>query len=173
VQRTFGKIQATLNASFNYSKINQFIQGEQSLNEGFTQTYTPGIRTNFKVAPNVTFRYRYSITNNNQGRGETKFTTNAPSIDFDAYIWKTVTFRTNYSYTTQNLDNGQSESFQNWDARLSYRKDRDSKWEYEIQATNLLNIDAQVTNSANDVSVFVSETFIQPRFLTVRVVYTL
>ena len=46
---------------FNYSKINQFIQGRPSLNEGFTQTLTPGLRTNFKVAPNISLRYRYSV----------------------------------------------------------------------------------------------------------------
>lgn len=173
VQRTFGKIRATLNTSFNYSKINQFIQGNQSLNEGFTQSYTPGIRTNFKVAPNVNLRYRYSITDNNQGNRKTTFITNAPSVEIDAYIWKRVTFRTNYSFTNQNLDNGQSQSFQNWDATLAYRKDRDAKWEYEIKATNILNIDAQVRNSANNISVFSAETFIQPRFLTFRFVYSL
>ena len=173
IQRTFGKIQATFNASFNYTKINQFIQGAQSLNEGFTQTYTPGIRTNYKVAPNLTFRYRYSVTNNNQGGGKTTFVTNAPSVELDAYIWKSVTFRTNYTYTNQDLGEGQSQSFQNWDATLSYRKDRDAKWEYEIRATNILDIDSQVRNGANNVSVFASETFIQPRFLTFRLVYTL
>ena len=173
VQRTFGKVQASLNASFNYSKINQFIQGQRSRNEGFTQTYTPGIRTNFKVAPNINLRYRYSVTNNNQGGGETRFVTNAPSVEFDAYIWKAVTFRTNYTYTNQDIGNGDSQSFQNWDATLSYRKDRDAKWEYEVRATNILNIDSQVRNSANNVSVFVSETFIQPRFITFRVVYSL
>lgn len=173
VQRTFGKIRASLNASFNYSKINQFIQGQQSLNEGYTQTYTPGIRTNFKVAPNVNLTYRYSVTNNNQGSGKTKFVTNAPSAEFDAYIWKAVTFRTNYTYTDQDIGNGDSQSFQNWDASLAYRKDRDAKWEYEIKATNILNIDSQVRNGANNLSVFISETFIQPRFLTFRVVYAL
>ncbi|MGB5191231.1 MAG: TonB-dependent receptor, partial [Robiginitalea sp.] len=173
VQRTFGKIQATLNASFNYTKINQFIEGQRSLNEGYTQTYTPGLRTNYKVAPNFTFRYRYSVTNNNQGGGETKFITNAPSVEVDAYIWKSVTFRSHYTYTNQDLGNGDSQSFQNWDASLSYRKDRDSKWEYEIRATNILDIDSQVRNSANNLSVFVSETFIQPRFLTFRFIYTL
>lgn len=173
VQRTFGKIRATLNAGFNYSKINQFIQGQQSLNEGFTQTYTPGLRTNFKVAPNINLRYRYSITNNNQGGRETTFVTNAPSAEFDAYIWKAVTFRTNYSYTNQDLGNGSSQSFQNWDATLSYRKNRDAKWEYELKATNILDIDSQVRNSANNLSVFSSETFIQPRFVTFRFVYSL
>ncbi len=173
LQRTFGKIRASLNTSFNYSKINQFVQGQQSLNEGYTQTYTPGIRTNFKVAPNLNLRYRYSVTNNNQGSRETKFVTNAPSVEFDAYMWKRVTFRTDYTYTNQDFGNGESQSFQNWDATLSYRKDRDAKWEYEIKATNLLDIDSQVRNSANNLSVFTSETFIQPRFVTFRFVYTL
>ncbi len=173
VQRTFGKIRASLNTSFNYSKINQFIQQQQSLNEGYTQTYTPSIRTNYREAPNVSLRYRYSITNNNQGSRKTKFVTNAPSVEFDAYIWQALTFRTNYTYTNQDLGDGQSQSFQNWDATLSYRKDRDAKWEYEIKATNLLDIDSQVRNSANNLSVFTSETFIQPRFVTLRVVYTL
>ena len=173
VQRTFGKIRATLNGRFNYSKINQFIQGQQSVNEGYTQTYTPGLRTNFKVAPNVSLNYRYSVTNNNQGGNETTFVTNAPSIDFDAYIWKAVTFRTNYTYTNQELGDGNSQSFSNLDATLAYRKDRDAKWEYEIRASNILDIDSQVRNSANNFSVFTSETFIQPRFLTFRLVYTL
>lgn len=173
IQKTYGKIRASLNTNFNYSKINQFIQGERSVNEGFTQTYTPGLRTNFKVAPNVTLRYSYSVTNNNQGNRETTFTRSSPSIDFDAYIWKKITLRSNYSYTQQKQDNGNTQSFQTWDASISYRKDRDSKWEFELKATNILDIDAQVRNSANNVSVFTSETFIQPRFVTFRFVYTL
>ncbi|MBE15447.1 MAG: TonB-dependent receptor, partial [Cytophagaceae bacterium] len=173
VQRTFGKIRASLRASFNYSKINQFIQEQQSLNEGYTQTYTPSIRTNYREAPNVSVSYRYSVTDNNQGGRKTTFITNAPSIAFDAYIWEALTFRTNYTYTNQDLGNGESQSFQNWDATLAYRKDRDAKWEYEIKATNLLNIDSQVRNSANNISVFSSETFIQPRFITLRLVYNL
>ena len=173
IQKTFGKIRATLNSNFNYTKINQFIQGQQSLNEGFTQTYTPELRTNFKVAPNLTLRYSYSVTDNNQGSRKTQFTRSSPSAEFDAYIWKKLTLRSNYAYTVQKQDNGQSQSFQTWDASLSYRKDSDAKWEYEIKATNLLDIDAQVRNSANNVSVFSSETFILPRFITFRFVYTL
>ena len=50
---------------------------------------------------------------------------------------------------------------------------RDAKWEYEIRATNLLDIDSQVRNSANNLSAFTRETFIQPRFVTFRLIYTL
>lgn len=173
IQKTFGKIRTSLNTSFNYSKINQFIQGRQSLNEGFTQSLTPGIRTNFRYAPNINIRYRYSVTNNNQGNRETKFITKAPSVDLDAFILKKITFRTKYSYTTQDQGTGEPQSFQNWDASLSYIKDKDAKWEYEVKASNILDIDAQIRNSANNISVFSSETFIQPRFITFRVVYRL
>ena len=172
IQRTFGKIRASLNAAFNYSKINQFIQGAPSLNEGFTQTLTPGIRTNFKVAPNVSLRYRYSVINNDQGSRSTKFIVQSPSIEFDAYIWEKITLVSNYSYTRQDLGT-QVQSFQNWDAGLSYRKDKDAKWEFELKASNILNIDAQVRNSANNLSVFNAQTFIQPRFITLRGVYNL
>lgn len=173
IQRTFGKVRASLNTNFNYSKINQFIQDRQSLNERFTQTFTPGIRTNFKVAPNISLRYRYSITNNIQGSRETKFITTVPSLEFDAFIVEKFTFKTNYSLTTQDQVDGESESFQIWEATLSYRKNKDAKWEYEFKGTNLLNVNSQVRNNANNISVFNSVTFIQPRFLTFRVVYQL
>ena len=172
IQRTFGKIRASLNAAFNFSKINQFIQGLPSLNESFTQSLTPGIRTNFKVAPNISLRYRYSVINNNQGSRSTKFIVQSPSIELDAYIWEKITLVSNYNYTRQDLGT-QKQSFQNWDAGLSYRKDKDAKWEFEIKATNILNNDAQVRNSANNLSVFNSQTFIQPRFITFRAIYIL
>lgn len=173
VQKTFGKVQASIRAGFNYSKFNQFVAGQRSVNEGFTQTYTPGIRTNFKEAPNVSLQHRLSISQNDQGDNVTTFTTNAPSINFDAYIWKKFTFRTNYSYTIQTQTGGNSQSFQTWDASLNYRKDRDAKVEFELNATNILNIDSQVRNNANEIAVFSSERFVLPRFITARVVYNL
>jgi len=39
--------------------------------------------------------------------------------------------------------------------------------------SNILNIDSQVRTSANTISVLNSETFIQPRFITLRAVYNL
>ncbi|MBO6607921.1 TonB-dependent receptor [Psychroserpens sp.] len=171
-QKRFGKLITTMRANFNYSLRNQFIQGRRSANESFTQSYRPEIRTNFREAPNVRFRYNYSISNNEQGTTTTKIITNSPSIRFDAYIWKSVTFVTDYTYTNQDFE-GSSESFQTWSARLGYRKDRDAKWEYEIRANNILNIDANVNNNVTDFSVVNSATFLQPRFITFRVVYSL
>lgn len=172
IQRTFGKIRASLNTSFNYSKINQFVQGEQSLNKAFTQAYIPGVRTNFRVAPNISLRYAYRVVQNNLGGRDTEFTTQSPSIDFDAYFMKKFTFITKYSYTVQD-DGTTSQSFQNWDAQLLYRKNKDAKWEFELKMSNVLDIDSQLRTSANTISVLNSETFIQPRFITLRAVYNL
>jgi hypothetical protein len=173
VQRTFGKIRASLRANLNYSLNNQFVQGTQSVIESFSQNYTPELRTNFREAPNVTLRYGYTVTTNNQGANSTEFITNAPSIEFDAYIWDALTVRSDFSYTEQDSGNGDPQSFKTWNASLRYRKDRDAKWEYSLRASNILDIDSNVSNGANNISVFGSRTFIQPRFVTLRLTYTL
>jgi len=173
VERTFKKIRARLGARFSYAKQNQFVQGLRTVSESYSQSYSPELRTNFREAPNVRLKYDYSITNNDQGSTSTKFITNSPSIEVDAYIWKSVTFRTDYTYTNQDDGVRPAQSFQTWDASLAYRKDNDAKWEFEVKASNLLDIDSKVNNSSSNISVFNSETFIQPRFVTFRVIYSL
>ena len=173
IQRTFGKLIASVNLSFNYSKINQSIDSRRSVNTGFTRSYTPRLRTNFKKAPNISLKYKYTVSINNQGPNETTFYTSAPSLDFDAYIWKSVTLKTDYTYTNQSLRGGNSDNFQTWNASISYRKNRDTKWEFEVVATNLLDIDSKVSNTATNLFVSESRIFIQPRFITFRLRYEL
>ncbi|MGF1555508.1 TonB-dependent receptor [Paucihalobacter sp.] len=172
-QRTFGKIRTGVNGSFNYSKFNQFIGNQRSVNESYIQNYGAEIRSNFREAPNFTVRYNFVIEQNDQGSRLTTFYTNAPSVEFDALIWKAFTFRTNYAYNNVRNASGGSNSFEFWDASLNYRKDKDSKFEYEIKATNLLDIKSQVRINANAFSVSVNEFFIQPRFVTFRFRYNL
>ena len=60
-----------------------------------------------------------------------------------------------------------------WDASLSYRKSEDSKWEFEVKATNLLDTKSQSNSSTSNISISSSEYFIQPRFITFRFIYSL
>lgn len=172
-QRRFGKLQASVNGNFNYSKFNQFIQNQRSINENYTQTYRAELRTNFKEAPNVELGYRYSISDNDQGQSRTKFFTKAPSIELDAYIWKKITFRTDYSYNNFSIEGGDSNAYEFWNASLSYRKNSDAKFEYEIKATNLLDTRSQIQSNTNSFSVSATEYFIQPRYITFRLRYEL
>ncbi|PTM12049.1 MAG: TonB-dependent receptor [Bacteroidetes bacterium] len=173
-QRTFGKIRGTLSGNFNYSLFNQFIQNTRSVNESYTQNYEATVRTNFRTAPNVEVGYRYQLQNNQQGRGgETISTTKTPSIEVDALILKSFTFRTDYNYNKFSVQDGLSNTFEFWNASLSYRKDKDSKLEYEIKATNLLDTRSQNETNTSAISVSFSEYFIQPRFVSFRLIYTL
>ena len=168
-QRTFGKLRASLNGNFNYSKFNQFIEGNPVFNENFTQTYRTELRTNFKTAPNIEVGYRYSIQDNNNSN--TKFFTKSPRVEVDALILKSFTFKTDYSYNNFSDENGTLNSFEFLNASLSYRKDKDAKLEYEIKATNLFDTKSQ--NNINTGNLFVSATeyFIQPLFVSFRLRY--
>ncbi|MBD3892100.1 TonB-dependent receptor [Olleya marilimosa] len=171
-QRRFGKLQASVRGTFNYSKFNQFINTQVSENQNYSQNYTTELRSNFRDAPNFELRYTYGINDNDQGTRRTKIYTNAPAVEFDALIFKKFTFKTDYTYSRQTID-GNSNSFGLWNANLAYRKTSDSKWEYELKATNLLDTDSRIQNSNGAFSVSTSEYFIQPRFLTARFIYNL
>jgi len=172
-QRSFGKIRTSVKGGFTYSKFNQFIQNRRSENENYTQNYGAEIRSNFKEAPNFEIGYRYTIQNNDLGTTRTKFFTHAPRVEFDAYIWKTLTFRTSYTYNNFRDENQTLNSFEFWDASLSYRKDKDAKLEYQIKATNLLDTKSQNQTNTSNISVSATEYFIQPRFVTFRMIYSL
>ena len=172
-QRTFGKLKATLNGNFNYSKFNQFIQGNQSVNENYTQTYRARLRTNFRTAPNIELGYRYTLQNSDQGSNVIKYTTKAPSVEVDALIAKKFTLRSDYTFNDFSDENGSINKYEFWNASLSYRKDRDAKLEYEIKATNLLNTLTQNRSSSSAISVSATEYYIQPRYITFRLRYEL
>ncbi|MBU3821922.1 TonB-dependent receptor family protein [Flavobacteriaceae bacterium XHP0103] len=168
-QRTFGKITASVNGTFNYSKFNQFFNGVQSANESFTQTYGGEIRTNFKSAPNLEIAYRHSIQDNNNNT----FYTKSPSVTLDALIFKSFTFKTDFSYNNYSDGEKTLNNFKFWNASLSYRKDQDSKLEYEVRATNLFNTKSQSNTNSNNISISATEYFIQPLFVSFRLTYQL
>lgn len=172
-ERRFGKLRAALRGNFSYSKFNQFIENQRSLNENYSQSYKAELRTNFKNAPNVELGYTYSINDSDQGTTRAKYYTNAPSIEFDALIWNSFTFRTDYSYNNFSDDDGTINDFEFWNASISYRKDENAKLEYEIKATNLLDTASQSQSNTSSISVSASEYYIQPRYITFRLIYSL
>ncbi len=173
IDKTIGKFRSTLNANLSYNKFNQFVNNQASTNENYAQTYRARVRTNFREAPNFELGYRFTIQDNDQGASRTKFYTNAPSIDFDALILKKFTFKTNYAHNRFSDESGTLNTFEFWDASLSFRNNKDSKWEYELKATNILDTKSQNTSSSSNLSVSATEYYIQPRFVTFRLRYEL
>ena len=172
-QKRFGKLQASVNGNFSYSKFNQFIQGIRSVNENYSQSYGAELRTNFKQAPNFTVGYRYGIQDSDQGSTRSKFFTSTPSLEVDALILKTFTFKTDFSYNNFSNTNKTLNEYEFWNASLSYRKDKEAKLEYAVKATNLLNTKSQSQSNTSNISVSATEYFIQPLYVTFRVIYSL
>jgi len=170
-EKSFRRLTTSISASFNYRKFNQFINNRQSINESYSQNYLVRLGTKFKRAPNINVRYRYSISDNDQGSTRTKFYTHAPSINFNAYIWEKLTFKTNYSFTRLENTKEVLNDFEFWNVSLSYRKNKDAMLEYQLKATNILDTKSLSNTSVGALFVNTSEYFIQPRFITLRIVY--
>ena len=173
--KTVKKIRTRLGGNFTYNKSYQFINGLENTNESLVRGMNTSIGTNFTKAPNVSLRYNLNfVDQSNTSRAvDVKTITHAPSINFDAYIWNSLTVKSGFSYNETRQEGSVINSFQIWNATLAYRKDRDAKWEYELEGNNLLATGSQVSVNQSIVAFNVRETFILPRFISLRVRYQL
>ncbi|WP_158839059.1 outer membrane beta-barrel protein [Polaribacter sp. L3A8] len=175
VGKTFNKIKTSLSANYSYSKSYQFLNSIENTNKLNSQSYNASIGTNFTKAPNVTFNYRLSLSDqDNSARAEiVKGVTNAPSISFDAYVWNSLTVRSDFSFNEVKQNGNIANSYKILDLTLAYRKDKDAKWEYELVGSNLLATGSTTSFNYGLTSNSINETFILPRFISLRVKYQL
>jgi hypothetical protein len=173
--KTIKKIRTRFGGNFSYNKSYQFINSEENTNESLVRGMNASIGTNFTKAPNVTLRYRinYVDQSNSARQSDIKTVPHSPSIDFDAYIWNSVTLTSDFTFNEVRRDGIKQSSFNIWNAKLAYRKDRDAKWEYELVGNNLLATGSQVNISQSIIAFTVNERFILPRFISFRVRYQL
>ena len=174
-QRSVGKVRATIGSNFNFSKFNQYIQSDlnPNLSETFSQGYNISLRTLFRNAPNFETGLKYSISETNIGSLETKYFTETPFIEIDALVLKKFTFRTDFSYSKFSNEDEIINEYKFFDASVSYRSNEESKFEFEIKANNLLNTKSQSQSSTSNIFVNTTEYFVQPRFVTFRLIYNL
>ncbi|MBA6155833.1 TonB-dependent receptor [Tenacibaculum sp. S7007] len=177
-QKSHRKFKYSFGGNVSYSKSNSLITDRQTnvssnrLSKMFTQTYRTKFSTNFKEAPNFDLGYNVSINKSDIGGVENTFTTHSPYINFDAYFLKEFIFTSKYTYNNV-VNNGTSiDSYGFLRADLTYQK-KDSKWEYKVGVTNLLNTTGLNQNSSNDILVSNSTYVIQPRIAVFSVKYNL
>ena len=173
--KTIKKIRTRLGGNFSYTKSYQFINSAENTNESLVRGLNASVGTNFTKAPNVSLRYRVTfVDQSNSARPlDIATVTHAPSIDFDAYIWNSLTVTSDFTFNEVKRDGTKQSSFNIWNAKLAYRKDRDAKWEYELVGNNLLATGSQVNVSQSIIAFTINERFILPRFVSLRVRYQL
>lgn len=171
-ERTFGKLKASLGGTFNYSKFNQIVNDERSINESFTQSYRARFSTNFRNAPNFELGYNLSINDYEQGAGRSKFYTHSPFANVDVYFLKSFIFKADYSYFNYRNETETINNYSFLDASLAYQK-KDSRWEYTLGVTNILDTKSLNQDNSSVGLISTSEYFIQPRYAVLSVKYDL
>jgi len=160
---------ASVNASLNWSKFNNIQNEELTTTESFTQSYTVKASTNYKNLPNIEFGYNMLI---NKYSGSTFFT-DKPFARLDYYFLDSFSFVSEYEfYHYYNTDKSVDNEYDFLSASLIYQK-KNSKWEYKIAATNLLNTTYLNDDNFSQFSTRVSQYTVQPRYIIFSMKYNL
>ncbi len=160
---------ASVSANLSWSKFNNRIGLQDRNTESFTQNYTLEASTNFKNAPNLELGYTYSINEYNH----TKYTTDKPFARLDYFFLKSFSWVTEYEfYHYYNNKKTVDNEYDFLSSSLVYQK-KDSKWEYKISATNLLNTKSLNDNSFDQLRISNSQYFVQPRYVIFSLKYNL
>ena len=166
---------ASLSARLNWSKFNNIRQDFQTnvetlvTNESFTQNYSLKASTNYKNLPNLELRYGITI---NEYAGTT-FYTESPSARLDYFFLKSFSFVAEYEYNHyRNANKSVNNEYDFLTASMIYQK-KDSKWEYKVSATNLLNTTSLNDDSFSQFSTRTSQYTVQPRYIIFSLKYNL
>ena len=175
--RSFARyFKANAGASVAWSKNNnirvnldksEYIQNTES----FTQNYDIGFSTNLKNLPNIELAYDFTI---NDFQDQVNYVDN-PSVTLEYFFLDAFSFTSEYSfYHNRNKAKTIDTEYDFLTASLSYQK-KDSKLEYKLSATNLLNTNSLNDNTFNALggSTNFSSYYVQPRYVIFSLKYNL
>lgn len=174
--RSFARYyKASVGATLNWAKQNN-IQVDRltnalipTSNETFTQNYNFSFSTNFKNLPSLEVGYAVTI---NEYQNDV-FYNNSPFANLEYYFLDAFSFKAEYEYNkytnrSKTVDN----QYDFLSASFSYQK-KESRFEYKIGATNLLNTRTLNDDSFDQFYTRTSQYRVQPRYLILSVRYNL
>lgn len=160
---------ANVNANLSWSKFNNLRGTENQTTESFAQTYGLKVATNYKTLPNVEIGFSKTINEYNGGT----FVTDKPSVRLDYYFWNAFSFVAEYEYNNYyNSDKTVQNKYDFLSASLIYQK-KDSRWEYKVSGTNLLNTTSLNDDSFSQTFLRTSQYTVQPRYVVFSMKYNL
>jgi hypothetical protein len=136
--KKFKWLRTEARANFNYSTINNEVNGSENINNTFSQTYQAEIGTNFNNYPNVELSYRFTQNDYSGGRNTSIFTNHSPKIEVSAVFLTDFVFRADYSYNNYGNPGEIRTIFDFLNSSLEFQKGQ-SPWLFSIEALNLLN----------------------------------
>ena len=173
--KKYYKLTGGVNASWNKNFVlnrrvtrgttQEFIQGIENVNHSYNLAFA----TQFKKYPNIDLGYRINFSE----QASNKFITQTPTVKLNYYFLNGLNVNWDYSFNRfKNETSGLTNDFEIMTASLNYIK-KDSKFEYRIQANNLLNTRSRLNNSFSVNGFNANETIILPRFVTFILKYNI
>ncbi|RTY89736.1 TonB-dependent receptor [Flavobacterium sp. RSP46] len=173
--KKYYKVTGGVNASWNKNFVlnrrvtsgttQEFIQGIENVNHSYNLAFA----TQFKKYPNIDLGYRINFSE----QASNKFITQTPTVKLNYYFLNGLNVNWDYSFNRfKNETSGLTNDFEIMTASLNYIK-KDSKFEYRIQANNLLNTRSRLNNSFSVNGFNANETIILPRFVTFILKYNI
>ena len=139
--------------------------------ESLSQNYSLGFSTNFKQLPNLGISYNYSISDNFSDI----VYTDSPSLTLEYYFLEAFSFTSEYNFFhNYNKSKTIDSEYDFLSANIMYQK-KDSKWEWKLSGTNLLDTKSLDSNSFSQLggtSTF-SSYKVQPLYLILSLKYNL
>lgn len=161
---------ASFNTRLGWSKFNNIQNATLTVRESFTQTHTIKAATNYKNLPNLEIGYSLTVNDYNNS----KFYTDKPFVKLDYYFLKSFSFVSEYEfYHYYNGDKTVNNEYDFLSASLIYQRTKESKLEYKISATNLLNTTSLNDDSFSQFSTRTSQYTVQPRYILFSLKYNL
>jgi hypothetical protein len=170
--REFGKIRASVNANLNWSTFNNVINGDATESENITHSYGVSARSNYQDGVNFDVGYNVSFNNSDNGKQVNDATTQTITLNADWQINTYWFLDVDYDLNLFRQSGGVENDYDFLEAALFYNKP-DSKWEYKLAATNLLNTEALNRNTFGQIATSTSFYTVQPRYVYLQVRYDL
>ena len=144
-----------------------------NLNISKSVSSTAGIETSFKNHPNIEINYTKDYSNYKASGNTNKFENDRFEAILEYDFLKDFIFKADYTFDKYNNKNqGITNTFDTANASLFYQKE-DSPWGFEINATNLFDVEFKQQNSFNAFIISDSRTFILPRIVMFKLSYKL
>ncbi|MCW2118646.1 carboxypeptidase regulatory-like domain-containing protein [Flavobacterium sp. 7A] len=160
---------ASFSTSVNWSKFNNIQNSSLRTTQSLTQSYTVKASTNYKNLPNLEVGYNYIV---NKYSGATFFT-DKPFLKLDYYFLNAFSFVSEYEfYNYRNDTRTIQNQYDFLSASMIYQK-KNSKMEYKLGATNILNTKSLNDNNFTQFATSNSQYTVQPRYVVFSMKYNL
>lgn len=171
----------SLNANLNYIKYYNAVsdtQNNKSLayqdvkTTSFTHSYETKMISNLKGFFNFDIGYGITINQYQNSRYKQKYIRHSPLAKVDIIFLKDFRLQSDFTYNLYQDKEQIINRYSFWNSRLLFQK-QNSKWEFSVSCTNILNTVSLNTNSGNELYHSVGAYFIQPRYVVLGINYHL